>query len=46
MDTQFNKPSNQNSSKVFEPMNKKTLLKNFGDECNKQPLSPLSAGVS
>ena len=32
-------PTNQNSikvPKVVKPMNKKTLLKDFGDKCNKQ----------
>ena len=28
---------NKNFIKVFLPTNKKTLLKIFGDECNKQP---------
>ena len=34
LDTQLNKPTNQNSIKVFKivkPMNTKTLFQNFGD---------------
>ena len=37
------KPTNQNLlkvPKVDKPTNKKTLLCNFGDECNKQPIVP------
>ena len=43
LDIQLNEPTNQNSikaSKVIEPMNKKTLLEDFGDQCNKQPNVP------
>ena len=41
LDTHLNEPTNQNSIKVPEvvkPTNNKTLLKYFGDQCNKQPI--------
>ena len=40
LDTQLNKPSNQNSikvPKVVKPINKKMLLQEFFDLCSKQP---------
>ena len=37
MDTQLNKPTNQNQIEVLKSINKKTLLKDFGDQYNKQP---------
>ena len=39
IDTQPNEPINQHSTnkpKAVKPNSKKTLLKNFGDQCNKQ----------
>ena len=45
LDTQLNEQTNRIStkiSKVVKPMNKKTLLLNFGDYSNKQPMSPPS----
>ena len=41
--TQLNKPNNQDSTKVptvVKPTNNKTLLQNFGDFSNKQPIIP------
>ena len=43
LDAQLNEPTNQNSIKVLKvvkPTNKKTLLCDFGDLCNKQPNVP------
>ncbi len=43
LDTQLDKPTNQNSvkvPKVVMPKNKKTLLQIFVDQCNKQPIIP------
>ena len=43
LETELNETTNQNSiklPKVVEPTNKKTLLYNFGDQCNKQPNIP------
>ncbi len=45
LDNQLNEPTNQNSIKVptvVKPTNKKMILQNFGDQCNKQPNVPLS----
>ena len=44
MDTQLNKPTHQNSikfPKVVKPINKKTLLQNFGDEMTSLQLTLL-----
>ena len=42
LDIQLNKPTTQNTIKVpkVESTDKKTLFKNFGDQCNKQPNVP------
>ena len=43
LDTQLNEPTNQNAMlvlKVVKTTNKKTLIYNFGDFCNKQPIVP------
>ena len=40
LDTKLNKPTPQNSikvPKVYKAKNKKALLYNFGNYCNKQP---------
>ena len=43
-----NEPTNRNSikfPKVVKQTNKKTLLQNFGDQCNKQPMFPSSLSI-
>ena len=47
-DTQLNESTNQNSRKVrkvVKPTNKKTLLQNLGDKCNKQLNVPSLPGL-
>ena len=45
LDTQLNEPTYQiKVIKVDKPTNKKTLLYNFGDQCNKQPNVPSLPG--
>ena len=47
LDTQLNDSTYENSRKVHKvvmPTNKKTLIKNFGDKCNKQPVVPFLPG--
>ena len=45
LETQLNEPTNQNSfkvPKVVKYLNKKTILKDFGDQYNKQSLPALN----
>ena len=46
--TQLNESTNQNLvkvPKVVKPTNKKTLVKNFGDQCKKKPNVPFLPGL-
>ena len=40
LDAQLNEPTNKNTIRVVKPTNKKTLLYNFGDQCNEKPNVP------
>ena len=49
LDTQLNDSTYENSRKVHKvvmPTNKKTLIKNFGDKCNKQTNVPFLPAYS